>query len=90
VTRARRLPVVDSYLEDGRAAVFAENGDVVALSELASWAWSALREEWTPVADVAAGLVAEFGEPDGIDPLAATRATLQALADHGLAELDDN
>jgi hypothetical protein len=89
VSRARRLPVVDAYVEDGRAAVYAENGDVVALSELASWAWSALPEEWTPVADLSDGLVAEFGEPDGIDPLAATYATLRALADHGLAELDD-
>jgi len=41
------------------------------------------------VADLAAGLVAEFGEPEGIDPLAATRATLRTLADHGLAEVDD-
>jgi hypothetical protein len=89
VSRARRLPVVDAYVEDGRAAVYAENGDVVALSELASWAWSALLAEWTPVAELAAGLVAEFGEPDGIDPVAATHATLRTLADHGLAEVDD-
>ena len=89
MSRVRRLPVVDAYLEDGRAAVYAENGEVVALSELASWAWSALPEEWTPVADLAEGLVTEFGEPDGMDPLAATDATLRALADHGLAELDD-
>ena len=89
MSRARRLPVVDAYVEDGRAAVYAGNGDVVALSELATWAWSALPEDWTPVADLAAGLVAEFGEPDGIDPLAATSATLRTLSDHGLAEMDD-
>lgn len=88
MSRARRLPIVDAYVEDGRAAVYAGNGEVIALSELATWAWSALREEWTPVADLAAGLVAEFGEPQGIDPLMATEATLRTLADHGLAELD--
>ncbi len=89
MTRARRLPVVDAYVEDGRAAVYAENGDVVALSELATWAWQALRAEWTPVTDLSGGLVAEFGDPEGIDPVAATRATLRTLADHGLVELDD-
>jgi hypothetical protein len=90
VSRARRLPFVDSYVEGGRAAVYADNGEVVALSELASSAWSALPEEWTPVAELAAALVAEFGEPEGIDPLVATDATLRTLADHGLAELDDD
>jgi hypothetical protein len=89
VSRARRLPVVDEYVEDGRAAVYAGNGDVVALSELATGAWAALTDDWTPVADLAAVLVAEFGEPEGIDALTATEATLRTLADHGLAELDD-
>jgi hypothetical protein len=88
VSRARRLPVVDEYVEDGRAAVYAGNGDVVALSELATGAWTALTEEWTSVTDLSAVLVAEFGEPEGIDALTATEATLRALADHGLAELD--
>jgi hypothetical protein len=88
VSRARRLPIVDVYVEDGRAAVYAGNGEVIALSELATWAWSALPEEWTPVADLAAELVAEFGEPEGLDPLVATEATLRTLSDHGLAEVD--
>jgi hypothetical protein len=89
VSRARRLPVVDEYVEDGRAAVYAGNGDVVALSELASGAWAALTDDWTAMADLTAVLVAEFGEPEGIDALTATEATLRALADHGLAEVDD-
>ena len=88
MSRARRLPIVDEYVEDGRAAVYAANGEVVALSELATWAWVALTEEWTPVAEVAAALVVEFGEPDGVDALAATDGTLRTLAEHGLAELD--
>lgn len=89
MSRARRLPVVDEYAEDGRVAVYAGNGDVVALSELASCAWAALGDEWTPMADLTAALVAEFGEPEGIDAGTATEATLRTLADHGLAELDD-
>ena len=88
MSRARRLPIVDAYVEDGRAAVYAGNGEVVALSELATWAWSALTDDWTPMADLAAGLIAEFGEPPGMDPLAATDATLRTLAEHGLVELD--
>jgi hypothetical protein len=89
VSRARRLPVVDEYVEDGRAAVYAGNGDVVALSELATGAWASLTEEWTSVTELSTALVAEFGEPEGIDALVATEATLRALADHGLVELDD-
>ena len=88
VSRARRLPIVDEYVEDGRAAVYAGNGDVVALSELATGAWAALTEDWTSMTELSAVLVAEFGEPEGIDAVAATEATLRALADHGLAELD--
>jgi hypothetical protein len=89
VSSARRLPVVDEYVEDGRAAVYAGNGDVVALSELATGAWAALTDDWTSLTDLSATLVAEFGEPEGIDALAATEATVRTLADHGLAELDD-
>ena len=88
MSRVRRLPVVDEYVEDGRAAVYAGNGEVVALSELATWAWSALTEDWTAVAEVASALVEEFGEPEGLDAVAATEATLRTLAEHGLAELD--
>jgi hypothetical protein len=89
MSRARRLSIVDEYVEDGRAAVYAGNGDVVALSELATGLWAALTDDWTPMADLTAALVAEFGEPEGIGALAATEATLRTLADHGLAELDD-
>jgi hypothetical protein len=89
VSRARRLSIVDEYVENGRAAVYAGNGDVVALSELATGLWSALTDDWTPMVDLAAVLVAEFGEPEGIDALTATETTLRTLAEHGLAELDD-
>lgn len=89
MSRARRLPIVDEYAEEGRVAVYAGNGDVVALSELASSAWELLSDDWVEVADLAADLVAEYGEPEGIDSVAATEATLRVLAEHGLAELAD-
>ena len=89
VSRARRLPIVDEYVEDGRVAVYAGNGEVVALSELATWAWAALTDDWTPVADLAAGA----GRRVRRAPTASTRsrppsATLRTLAEHGLVELD--
>jgi hypothetical protein len=88
VTRARRLPVVDEYVEDARAAVYAGNGEVVALSELATGAWVALHDSWTSLADLASALVVEFGEPEGMDALTATEATVRELAEHGLVELE--
>jgi hypothetical protein len=86
VSRVRRRPVVDAYVEDGRAAVFALDGDVVALSELATWAWSALTEDWTEVAVLSEALVAEFGEPEGVEALVATDGVVEILVGHGLAE----
>ena len=48
VMRARRLDVVDEYVEDGRAAVYSSRGMVVLLSELATTAWSVLGDDWLP------------------------------------------
>ena len=44
--RARRLDVVDEYIEDGRAAVYSSRGMVLLLSELATTAWEVLGDEW--------------------------------------------
>lgn len=89
--RARRLPVVDEYVEDGRAAVYSEDGVVLVLSDLASCAWSVLTGEWTPASRVAEELVAVFGPPDdGQDPLEGTEAALRTLAEHSLVELDED
>lgn len=88
--RARRLPVVDEYVEDGRAAVYSEDGVVLVLSDLASCAWSVLTGEWTPATRVAEELVAVFGPPeDGQDPLEGTESALRTLAEHHLVELDE-
>jgi len=88
--RARRRPVVDEYAEDGRAAVFSEQGMVVVLSEIATVAWSVLGDDWLPADAVAAALVAEFGGPDEEGgALALTEQALRTLAEHQLVELDD-
>jgi hypothetical protein len=87
--RARRLSVVDEYVEDGRAAVYSEDGMVVLLSELATMAWSVLGVEWSSADDVGDALVAAFGSPEAGDALSVTEAALRTLAEHGIVELDD-
>jgi hypothetical protein len=87
--RARRLAVVDEYAEDGRVAVFTEQGMVVVLSELATVAWSVLGDAWTPADDLADALVAEFGSPADGTARSLTEQTLRRLAQHALVELDD-
>jgi Coenzyme PQQ synthesis protein D (PqqD) len=89
--RARRRPVLDEYVDDGRAAVFSDQGMVVVLSELATVAWSVLDDGWTPVETVAEALVAEFGAPDRADgALELTEQALRTLAEHALVELEVN
>ena len=89
--RARRRGVIDEYVEDGRAAVFSEEGMVVVLSELATTAWSVLGDDWTSADVVAAALVAEFGAPADAESAALelTEHALRTLSEHALVELDD-
>ncbi len=88
--RARRLAIVDEYVEDGRVAVYSEADMVVLLSELASVAWSVLGEEWTSAEEITAELVAEFGEPGSPrDALSMTESALTTLAELGIVELDE-
>jgi hypothetical protein len=86
--RARRLSVVDEYVENDRAAVYSEAGMVVLLSELATVAWSVLGAEWSSADDVAVELVAVFGSPESGEALAMTESALRTLAEHGIVELD--
>jgi hypothetical protein len=86
--RARRRTVVDEYVEDGRAAIYSEDGVVVLLSELATKAWGLLSDGWTPADRVTAALVGEFGEPPDGGAAALTEHALQSLADLHLVELD--
>jgi hypothetical protein len=86
--RARRLDVVDEYLEDGRAAIYTSEGMVVLLSGLATSAWQVLGTEWTPVSDVAEVLVREFGDPGDGEAHDLTTEALRSLAEMSLVELD--
>lgn len=87
--RARRATVVDDYIEDGRVAVYADNGMVLVLSEVAGATWSALSGDWTEAREVADILVHLFGPPGaGVDAVDATEGTLNALSEHGLVEIE--
>jgi hypothetical protein len=87
--RARRREIVDEYVEDGRAAVYSCDGMVVLLSELATWAWSALGDDWVSVEDVSEQLVREFGEPGDGEADRLTEEALRSMAERSLVELDD-
>jgi len=85
--RARRLEIVDEYVDEGRAAVYSSNGVVVLLSELATSAWCLLRDDWVTSYELADRLVLEYGPPDGGGAVLLTEQTLQSLADMDLVEL---
>ena len=86
--RARRLKIVDEYVEDGRAAVYTTQGMVLLLSELATAAWSMIGDDWVAATEVAASLEDEFGTPTqgATDDL--TEESLRSLADMGLIQLE--
>lgn len=86
--RARRLEIVDEYVEDGRAAVYTTQGMVVLLSELATAAWVMIGDGWVPATEVAASLVSEFGEPAEGETHDLTEESLRSLAEMGLIELE--
>ena len=85
--RARRLPVIDEYVEDDEVVVFVD-GQVVALSALATTALFAVGAAWTDATAVAADAGGQVRRAAaGTDPLAMTLSTLHTLADVGLVEL---
>jgi hypothetical protein len=89
--RARRVEVVDAYVEDGRAAVYSTRGMVVLLSELATTAWSVLDDDgWTDASDVTEALVAAHGDPGGGEAAGLTENALRSLAEKSLFEIDDS
>jgi hypothetical protein len=87
--RARRCEVVDEYVEDGRAAIYSDEGIVLLLSELATKAWEVLGESWIDAGVVAAELVREFGDPGVGEAEQLTEDALRSLADLHLVELDE-
>jgi hypothetical protein len=84
--RARYLPAADRVDRDGEAVLLVDR-EVVRISALATALLDAC-VEWTPAAELAATLLAEFGPtPEGVDPITATEAALVTLRDQGLVEL---
>jgi hypothetical protein len=87
--RARRLEIVDEYVEDGRAAVYSTKGMVLLLSELATSAWGMLGDDWVTSEQVAQTLVREFGDPGAGAADRLTEEALRSLAEMSLVDLDD-
>jgi hypothetical protein len=87
--RVRRRAVVDEYVEDGRAAIYSEEGVVLLLSELGTYAWGVLGEGWVSADQVTAELVREFGDPPEGGAGAITEAALRSLADMHLVDVDE-
>ncbi|MGI8523162.1 MAG: hypothetical protein ACR2K3_07605 [Nocardioides sp.] len=79
--------MVDEYVEDGRSAIYVGQ-NVVALSELSTFALGVIADGWADVDAVASALVEEFGPPPGDrDGVITTTAVLTQLSQQGLLEL---
>ena len=87
--RARRLAVVDEYVEDGEAAVFVD-GRVVVLSPLATHLLGLVTHEWTDLTTLSRELEAAFGAPPTGSTTDATGEALLALAAEGVVEIENS
>jgi hypothetical protein len=86
--RARRREIVDEYVEDGRAAIYTDQGMVVLLSELATSALRMLGQAWVEAEIVTERLVEEYGDPSDASARELTERALETLAEMSLVELD--
>lgn len=84
--RARRLPVVDEYVDGDQTAVFVD-GNVLVLSTVASAVLHAVRDSWTDVNAVARDVVPSVGAPPFGSPEEAVAAVVHELAQGGLVEV---
>ena len=86
--RARRLPVLDLYVDDDECVVFV--GDqVIALSSRATAALLSVDAEWTEAEAVVSALHVALGDPPpGLSLVDTTRSTLDELAQAGLVEIE--
>jgi len=84
--RARRLPVVDEYVDGDQMAVFV-GGQVVVLSAVASATLLAVSPKWTQLATITPVVVAIMGPPPEGSAEDAVAAVLSQLRDLGLVEL---
>ena len=87
--KARRLPLVDEYVEDGEAAVFV-GGRVVVLSALATHLLGLVSDDWTDLTTLSEGLVAAFGTPPTGSAAEATAEALRALEAEKVVEIENS
>ena len=85
--KARRLPLVDEYVEHGEAAVFVE-GRVVVLSPLATHLLRLVSDDWTDLTTLSESLVAAFGTPPTGSAVEATAEALRALEAEKVVEIE--
>lgn len=84
--RARRLPVIDEYVDGDQMAVFA-HGQLVVLSAVATAALRTLDERWTDMAEVIERVVDAVGPPPTGSRESAVGSVIQELAHLGLVEV---
>jgi hypothetical protein len=84
--RVERVPVVDEYVEDGESVLLLPDGQVVALSALATAALAVLSDgRAADETEVARALVEEFGPPPGDpDGMETIPQVLAALVEAGV------
>ena len=82
--RARRVPVMDEYVEGEEAVVFVDD-KVVVLSPLATYLLGLIAYDWTELATLAEALVEAFGEPPtGQTAAEATSDALRRMEAQGI------
>jgi hypothetical protein len=87
--RARRVPVMDEYVDGEEAAVFVEDR-VVVLSPLATYLLGLIGDDWTELTTLAEALVDAFGDPPaGQSPAEATSDALRTMEAQGIVAITD-
>ncbi|MBE7323852.1 hypothetical protein IEQ44_04210 [Nocardioides sp. Y6] len=85
ITRVRRLPVIDEYVEEGRSAVLVE-GRALTLSEVPTLVLGLLDDSWRDLDDLAPQVEELVGAPEVGTLGEALEALMADLASHGLVE----
>lgn len=86
--RARRLPIVDEYVDGDQIAVFAA-GHLTVLSPVASATLLAVGDEWTRLSDITELVMGAVGPPPLGSPEDAVAEVLLTLQDRDLVEVCD-
>jgi hypothetical protein len=87
--RARRLPVIDEYVDGEEAAVFVDD-KVLVLSPLATHLLALVGYDWTELTTLAEAVVDAFGAPPGGQSAdEATSDALRTLEAQGIVTIAD-